>query len=153
MYLEQEKQEDLHIAQYLESVQERESAEKLRRQALQDEADRIYTRLCQEKDEQARRIEEENDLLDMLREEEAEQKKRLEKSERLRKAEIARQETKRENEQQVKMKVCAFKPKDGSCRITALSEVFLSFVHTSFINLDHQQTDARLARSSQFVNF
>lgn len=101
----QEKKEDLRIAQYLETVQERESAEKIRKQALQDEADRIYTRLCQEKDEKDRQLEEENALLDLLHEEEAEEKRRLEKSERLRKAEIARQETLHQNEQQLKMKV------------------------------------------------
>lgn len=88
-------------------MQEREGAEQARKQAVQDEANRIYNRLCKEKEEEEIRQEEEARLLDMLREEEAEQKRRLEISERLRKAELAKKDMMLQNEKQMRMKVWA----------------------------------------------
>ncbi|GMH38150.1 hypothetical protein BSKO_06034 [Bryopsis sp. KO-2023] len=102
--LDQERAEDMRIARYLDGVRERESAERARKQAVQDEADRIYDRLCREKQEEERRREEEAGLLAILREEEAEQKRKMEVQEKKRKDELARQEMIRQNEIQMRLK-------------------------------------------------
>ncbi|GLC44575.1 hypothetical protein PLESTB_001320800 [Pleodorina starrii] len=96
--------EDRKIAEYWQAVRDREREEAERLAMRKEIADRMYEKVKREMEaEMARRMEEE-ELINMLRREEVEEKARLEDEERKRKAEEARAEMVRANQYQMKLK-------------------------------------------------
>ncbi|KAG2454297.1 hypothetical protein HYH02_001326 [Chlamydomonas schloesseri] len=96
--------EDKKIQEYWQSVREREREEAERKAMRKEIADRMYEKVKREMEAEMARREEEEELINMLRQEELEAKRRQEDEDRKRKAEEAKEEMRRANEYQMKLK-------------------------------------------------
>jgi len=96
--------EEKKIQDYWDMVRDREAAEAGRQADRKEAADRMYEKVKKEMEDEMRRREEEDYLINLLRQEELEAKRQAEDEAKIRKAEEMKAEMIRANEQQKRMR-------------------------------------------------
>ncbi|KAL6760706.1 flagellar associated protein [Haematococcus lacustris] len=141
---EAEAAEDRKVAEYWQAVREREAENAAKAAARQEVADRMYEKVKREMEEAQRAKDEEDRLIDLLRQEELEEKHLQEEADKKRRAEEMKQEMMRANEHQMRLRI------EREREMKAEEEAFRARMMAKFAEDDRlEQLNAQKRRMKQ----